>query len=171
MKLDKRHMYASIVMLVCAVSYNVWVFTRPAGGVVDTLNAPVAPLDTPRSATTAAAADGPIDPAAVAAPADVALDRLPGWPRNPFASLRAAPPPEIVETDSGPVAVDPDPVVATILYSAERRRAVIDGRIVGVGDRVGRATVVEILPAAVVLDSPERGRLTLALRAPGGVRR
>lgn len=47
----------------------------------------------------------------------------------------------------------------TILYSANRRLALIDGRIVQMGDVVGRATIVDITPTAVLLrDSAGRPR-------------
>ena len=44
-----------------------------------------------------------------------------------------------------------DAVLGTILYSSDRRLAIIDGRIVGLGDEVRGARVVEIDPAAVML--------------------
>lgn len=50
-------------------------------------------------------------------------------------------------------------LLETILYSANRRLALIDGRIVQVGDVVGRATIVDITPTAVLLrDSAGRPR-------------
>jgi hypothetical protein len=58
-------------------------------------------------------------------------------------------------------------VVATILYSADRRLAMVDGRIVRVGDRLGDATIVDIIPNAVIIESPDRGRRSLMLRLPG----
>jgi hypothetical protein len=172
MQLDKRHMYASIGLMVCAVSYNVWVFTRPAASTGATAAAPpAAPVTAPGGVGGAGTPTlGPLDPTQVKPLADVALDRLPEWPRDPFNSLRVAEAPEVIETvDGGPAPVaDPDPVVATILYSPERRRAVVDGRIVGVGDKVGTATVVDIQPNAVVIESAENGRVVLLLRRPGG---
>jgi hypothetical protein len=44
-----------------------------------------------------------------------------------------------------------DAVLETILFSPERQLAIIDGRVVGRGDGVKGATVVEITPAAVLL--------------------
>ena len=58
-----------------------------------------------------------------------------------------------------------DAALETILYSADRKLAIIDGRIVGVGDIVRGARIVEIAPTVVMLRD-DRGRLRrLALGA------
>jgi hypothetical protein len=44
-----------------------------------------------------------------------------------------------------------DAVLGTILYSADRKLAIIDNRIVGVGDEVRGARVVEITAGGVLL--------------------
>jgi len=49
-------------------------------------------------------------------------------------------------------------VLGTILYSPDRRLAIIDGRIVGPGDDVRGARVVDITPDAVLLRDAQ-GRL------------
>jgi hypothetical protein len=49
---------------------------------------------------------------------------------------------------------DPLPTVSTILVSENRRLAMVDGRIVSVGDRVGRRTVAQIEPHAVRFREP-----------------
>jgi hypothetical protein len=51
-----------------------------------------------------------------------------------------------------------DAVLGTILYSPERKLAIVDGRIVGVGDQVRGARIVEITPSAVLLRDAQ-GRL------------
>ncbi len=60
-----------------------------------------------------------------------------------------------------------DAVLGTILYSSERRLAIIDGHIVGPGDELRGARVVEIEPTSVLLrDSGGRlKRLTLGATA------
>jgi hypothetical protein len=57
-----------------------------------------------------------------------------------------------------------DAVLGTILYSSERRLAIVDGHIVGPGDDVRGARVVEIEPMSVLLreTSGRLRRLTLA---------
>ena len=172
MKLDKRHLVASVALLVASIIYNVWVFTRPSRA---TVAANAAAADALAQAASVASplpsgSTGPlaVDPAQITPLPDVEIDRLPEWPRDPFADQR---PQEPVFAEAGvpePVAVeDPDPVVASILYSASRRLATLDGRIVRVGDKIGNATVVDILPSAVIIESPERGRRTLTMRPPG----
>lgn len=165
MKLDRRHLIAALTLLVGSIIYNVWVFTRPASGTspagppVDTFAAAPAPSGG------APAAFAPLDPAQVKPLPDVELDRLPDWPRNPFANLRPQEP--VVDVAAAIVVPDADPVVATILYSAARRLAMVDGRIVRVGDRLGDATIVDIVPNAVIIESADRGRRSLTLRPPG----
>jgi hypothetical protein len=55
------------------------------------------------------------------------------------------------------------PVLDTILYSPDRKLAMIDGRIVQIGDTVAGAHVVDIMPTAVLLRDREGRpeRLTL----------
>ena len=166
MKLDKRHLVAALTLLVGSIIYNVWVFTRPASG-TSPAGTPVAMVaEAPVPSGGAPGAPVPLDPAQVKPLADVELDRLPDWPRNPFANLRPQEP--VVVDVAAPITVpDADPVVATILYSADRRLAMVDGRIVRVGDRLGDATIVDIVPNAVIIESPDRGRRSLTLRPPG----
>ena len=168
MTLDKRHMGISLALLVAAAMYNLWVFTASGpriaapqpGGPVQALPGQPTPNN-----------GGPIDPAQVKALTDVALDRVPEWPRNPFENMRpkAAEVIEVVEDTPAPAPPpEPDPVVGTILYSPDRRAAVIDGHVVRIGDMVGTSRIVDILPRAVIVDSSDRGRRTLALKAATG---
>jgi hypothetical protein len=59
-------------------------------------------------------------------------------------------------------------VLGTILYSPERRLAIVDGHIVGLGDEVRGARVVDIAPTSVLLlDKGGRlRRLTLGANVP-----
>ncbi len=164
MTLDNRHMAGSLLMLAAAIGYNVWVFAGPASRP----GAAAAPIDIAAAAspggemgdrgTAVAALDVPALP-------DVALDRLPEWRRDPFEDLHEAPPVEEAAPAAPPPVVEADPVVASILYSTGRRLAVIDGRIVRLRDRVGNATVVDILPKAVILEFGDGDRRTVALEA------
>jgi hypothetical protein len=56
------------------------------------------------------------------------------------------------------VALGFDATLGTILYSDDRRLAIVDGRIVGEGDLVGDVRVVEITSSAVLFRDPQ-GRL------------
>ena len=59
-----------------------------------------------------------------------------------------------------PVQAPPN-ILQSILVSPQRRQAVISGRTVGIGDRVGDAQVIEILPYEVVL---QRGGQEVRMR-------
>jgi len=75
------------------------------------------------------------------------------------ARAKPAPPPE--------VALPFDAVLGTILYSSDRKLAIIDNRIVGVGDEVRGARVTEITPNAVFLRDPQGKLRRLQLGAGG----
>ena len=68
----------------------------------------------------------------------------------PRARARPAPPPE--------VALAFEAVIGTILYSPDRKLAIIDGHIVGPGDEVRGARIIDITPGAVILRDGQ-GRL------------
>ena len=163
MTLDKRHMAGSVLMLGAAIAYNVWVFTRPAARLaaaaapIDIMGAPSASGNTGEPSAASELAQPPLP--------DVEIERAPQWPRDPFELMHKAP--EVVESAPAPPppVVEPDPVVASILYSTGRRLAVIDGRIVRPNDSVGTATVIDILPTAVVLEFADGDRRTVELQA------
>jgi hypothetical protein len=166
-KLDKRHMGISLVLLAGSVVYNVWVFS--GSGTTTRTPQPAGPIETQPSGQPTSGGVGAIDPAQVTALPDVALDRAPEWPRNPFQNVRL--PVEVVQVEeaAAPAPVpEADPVVGTILYSPDRRAAVVDGHVVRIGGTIGTSTVVDILPRAVIIESPERGRRTLELKPATG---
>jgi hypothetical protein len=63
------------------------------------------------------------------------------------------------------IAADPLPRVDGIAIAATRRLAIVDGAIVGVGDRVGRRTVKRIETDGVTLRDPGGGEVFVAIRA------
>jgi hypothetical protein len=75
------------------------------------------------------------------------------------ARVRPAPPPEVI--------LGFDAVLGTILYSSDRKLAIIDNRIVGVGDEVRGARVTEIAPGTVMLRDAQGRLRRLALGAGG----
>lgn len=79
----------------------------------------------------------------------VAVGELPD-PTRPLGGRPAAPVSTPVPTQA------PASVLQSILVSPQRRLAIISGRTVGVGDRVGDAVVAEILPYEVVLQRDGR---------------
>ena len=165
MKLGRTHLAVSLVMVAGSIAYNVWVFTRPArrNGPV-TAPPPLADgLQPSGPIVTGEQTVAAIDPTTVPPPPDVDLVRAPEWPRNPFTSppLRRA---EVVATPVAETDVEPDVAVASILHSPERRLAVVNGRIVRAGDRIGSSTIVEIQPRAIVVESAKGGRRVVELR-------
>lgn len=58
----------------------------------------------------------------------------------------------------------PVPAVNSILVSPDRRLAVLDGAIVGVGDAVGLRVVVQIEPEAVILREPSGYLIRVSIR-------
>ena len=169
MKLGKAHLVASLAMTAAATVYTVWSLSSPGAGVQAA--AAVAPMDAPPASAPAMPSAGggtPLDPLQIPPVPDVALDRLPEWPRNPFEPPYVEPPPPAAEA---PVVEAPPPppdlVVTTVLYSDSRRVALVNGRRVRVGDRLDGVVVAEIHPDAVVFESPVHGRLTVGRRPAG----
>jgi hypothetical protein len=165
MKLGKTHLVASLAMVAASIAYNVWVFTRPARR--------SAPVTSPVPFVENGVASGPvvtgeetvasIDPTTVAPPPDVDLSSAPEWRRNPFATAwqqRA----DTAIVPAVQIDAEPDLVVGSILHSADRRLAVVNGRIVRAGDRVGSSTIVDIQPRAVIVESSRGVRRHLELR-------
>ena len=160
MTVRRSHLTLALAALAAAVLYNVWYFVlRPSAPV---LSRPAAeqPLlsatGPPRSGTV------PLDPLTIPAPPPIDAASAPSWRRDPFLfgdETRAVARP--VLQARAPVL----PTVRTILYSASRRLAIVDGRIVGVGDAVGDYTVADIEKDAVVFAAPSGGRLRVPVHA------
>src|SRR5581483_3637974 len=100
-------------------------------------------------------------------------------PRPPAVETRAPAPvqprpviPPVPKT-SRPVEPKQEPVTAfdadlsTILYASDRKLAIVDGRIVGVGDTVRGARIVEITPTTVMLRDGQGKLRRLALAGTG----
>jgi hypothetical protein len=85
-------------------------------------------------------------------------------------SAAAPPPPAVTPVRRPPPEEAPLPFDATlgsILYGADRKLAIIDGRIVQVGDEVRGARVVEITPNSVLFRDREGRLRRLSLEGPG----
>ena len=85
--------------------------------------------------------------------------------RAPVAPRPLSQPPRATST-SGQPAPAAEHVVSSILFSSERRVALVDGRVVAVGDRVGSSVVLGIEPRAVVLGAEDGTRRRLEITAP-----
>jgi MSHA biogenesis protein MshK len=82
-------------------------------------------------------------------------DRPPAQPPRAPAAPRPEPPP-----------IPFDAALGTILFSPDRRLAIVNGRIVGIGDDVNGARIVDITPATVLLRDA-RGRLRILTLGQG----
>jgi hypothetical protein len=63
---------------------------------------------------------------------------------------------------------DPLPSVGGVLISGDRRLAVVDGSVVGIGDRIGARTVAGIDPDAVILREPSGRQIRVPIRTKVG---
>jgi len=164
MKVQKSHLRIALFILGAAVLFSLLNYLRPVprtGG----RQAPEAPL-----IATPAAAGGHIDPLSIRAPHAVDMARVPEYARDPF--LFGDETRDIVKVAlAGAPDARPAPLVRSILFSSTRRLAVVDGRIVGVGDQVGVYKVAEIEQGAVVfsLTTGERRRVSVHGAVPAGL--
>ena len=115
---------------------------------------------TKNAAAPAPPAPPPIAVKAAAAPPPIAAQKRPAAAAEKTAAqARPVPPPE--------TAAPFDAVLGTILYSPDRKLAIIDNRIVGVGDEVRGARVTEITAGAVLLRDAQGKLRQLTLGAGG----
>lgn len=167
MKFTNRHLVISVMMLLGSIAYNVWIFWGPAAtpkasaaATRQSLGADAPPALGPNGAAVA------MDRATLAAPPRVDLGVAPEWIRDPFTGAGAAAPAVKPAITAAPTAAAPEPVVGAILFAADRRMAIVNGRIVGVGDRVGAGVVIEIARDAVLVRGPGGDARALPLKLP-----
>ncbi len=137
------------------------------------------PPPVPGRGVTPAAAAPPPPPVASAAPVLSAAQVASGVPAAPVAR---PPVPTVPFTATAPSAVpptervprpapvvrplaDPLPKVDSILIDRERRLTIVNGSILGVGDTIGRRTVVQIERDAVILREPSGLEIRVRLRS------
>jgi hypothetical protein len=104
-----------------------------------------------------------IDPASIPAPPSVERAAESASSRDPFlfgSEVRDVKEAALV------VAGGSDPLVRSILLSANRRLALIENRIVGVGDQVGDFKVVQIDRDAVIFTTAAGERRRVTIRGP-----
>lgn len=161
MKVQRRHLWMALAVLVAAVAYNLWSAFGPTGRRPATVvrQQPLLPSEP-------APEIGPqgraIDPLSVPAPPAVDLSAEPLMRRDPF--LFGDERRDLLRQAAS--AVQPDPVVRSILYSTGRKTALVDSRVVAVGDTVGGLRVVQIERDAVVFSSPAGDQRRIALLRP-----
>ena len=161
MTVRRGHLTLALAALAAAVLYNVWYFVlRPAAS-VSSRAAAERPLAGPAAAMPG---DAAVDPLTIPAPPAIDLASAPAWRRDPFLfgdETRSVARPAV------PAPAAARPSVRTILYSAGRRLAIVNGRIVGVGDAVGDYTVSDIEKDAVVFRASSGDRLRVPIHATG----
>ena len=169
MRVQRSHLRLALFVLVLAVLFNLWVFFKPAARTTPLTNRQQPLLQSEESPAVAGGPDA-IDPVSIPAPLaiDVSTDPVPG--RDPFLfgdERRDGWVPPVLRPRT------PDPVVRTILFSAGRQTAIVENRMVSVGDTVGSLTVVQIDRDAVVFAASdgERRRVLLHPALPAGIRR
>ncbi|MCX6552763.1 MAG: hypothetical protein NTY02_17470 [Acidobacteria bacterium] len=159
MKVQKSHLRIAVFILAVAVLYNLWYFfgpnARPAGPPMQPQ--PILPQQT-------AAGPAATDPASIPAPAAIDVSRGPTWTRDPFLFGN-----ESRESVRRTALQNPSsyPVVRSILFSSSRRLAIVDGRIMGVGDTIGAYTVADIQPGSVVFTIAGGERRRVDVYGPG----
>jgi hypothetical protein len=163
MKLQRRHLKIVLGLLALALLYNLWSFFGRRASTTGPSPAPLLSGPTPAAGAPAPPA---IDPTTIPAPPVVDLKTTPSWVRDPF--LRAG---ETRDETMAQVSLlapptEPDPVVHSILFSPQRKLAVIQGRIYKVGDRVGNAEIVDIERVAVVIRTATGERRRVELQSP-----
>lgn len=158
MKLDNRHLRWAVAALGVAILYNVYVYVRPEPARKGALPSPV-PGPAAAGPTQLASA-APVDPASIPPPPAVAMTPAPQWGRDPFVRL-GQPVAEAAEPTG------PEPVVTSILFSGSRKLAIVDGRVVGIGDSLPLGVIVDIAPNAVVVQTASGDQRRLALNPFG----
>ncbi len=149
MKIEKRHLNLALVILLLAVAWNVSRFLGPATPRVEDLRPILQGVQPPERAGSVNA----VDPTTIPVAPAVAMEPAPTWPRDPFLATGESRRPR-VPLAPVPMVSGPEPVVRSILYSAGRKVALVDHRVVGVGDALGDGVVTDIQPDAIVIRTP-----------------
>lgn len=167
MKVQRSHLRIALFVLAAAVLYNVWVFVRPAARPAQA-GPPPQPL-LAGEAPPATDAQQAIDPVSIPAPPPIEVAAGPSAARDPFLFG------DETRDDQARKAAEysPDPLVRTILFSSTRKTAIVDGKMVSIGDSVGSLKVTDIERTAVVFTTAggEQRRVPLHAAPPAGIRR
>jgi len=161
MKVQKSHLRLAMFALGAAVLYNLWFFVLrpgPQAGARVTADQPLL-----ESAALLPGASVSLDPVAIPAPPDIDMSTAPVLGRDPFLFGNES---RHVASEATRPILAPDPAVRSILFSSTRRLAIVDGRIVGVGDTVGALTVTAIEQDAVVFTTSSGERRRVSVHAP-----
>ncbi len=171
-KLGKPHLIGSFILLAGSIVYNVYVFTKPRGAELPNRR------EMPTQGTRVAAAPSPgpsgvpavqVDPIEIPPPPSVDLTAEPTFERDPF--VRPGERRETGTQTSAGVSLSSAPVVRSILFSPQRRLALVDGRVVGIGDELPSGVVADIVRDAVIIRLPSGELQRWPLKRPLGLER
>ncbi len=139
-----------------------WQSTSPEP-IARTTPSPIVP-PTPSAPPAVLRAASPVTtpPPQAPTPSAATTAKPPTLPAGPVVSSAA--PPAVWAT---PPPVPFDAVLGTILHSPDRKFAIVNGRIVGPGDEVNGARIVDITPTRVLLRDAQGRLRSLTLRAAG----
>jgi len=167
MKVKKQHFRLAIGALAIAVVWSAWSYARGSGRPAAPASGPAGqrPWFGPEQSGEATAGARQIDPATIPPPPSVEGATVSASPRDPFVFGD-----EFRDVKEPVVPVGATPVVRSILFSSSRRLALIENRVVGVGDRIGNYKVIQIERDAVIFSTPtgERRRVTISGSLPSG---
>lgn len=163
MTVKKSHLQIGLLLLGAAIVWSVSSYLRaparpgspPERGSEPLLGAEASPRHGQER--------GAIDPLSIPAPPAIDMSGTPSWGRDPFLFGYES----RDTTVAGPVQVaSADPIVRSILFSASRRVALIDNRLVGIGDQVGAFKVADIERTAVTFTLPTGERRRVGIYGP-----
>jgi hypothetical protein len=167
MRMRRSHLHIALAVLAAAVLFNVWSFMKPAARTTGPQRQQTA-RETDAPPTTAGAEA--IDPLTIPAPPEIDMSRVPSTARDPFLFGDET---RDQRLQTAQVAETPDPMVRSILFSATRKAAMIEHRMVSIGDSVGSLMLTDIERDAVVFitSTGERRRVLLHRAMPAGITR
>jgi len=165
MKVKKLHLQLAIGVLALAVLWSFWSIirgpARPTPLAADAGQTPLLAADRPGPARSTVQR---IDPASIQAPPAIEGAAGSSSARDPFLFGD-----EVREVKEAPIALGAEPVVRSILFSASRRLALIENRIVHVGDQVGDFRVIQIERDAVTFVAPNGERRRVVIKGVVGI--
>lgn len=166
MTVRRIHLRLALAALAVAVLYNVWHFAlrgRAPSGAAAAREAAEAPLIVTPSVAAGPGAAAPPDPLTMPAPPRVDPAARVSFARDPFLFGDES---RLVVAAEAPRAPAALPSVRSVLFSASRRLAMVDGRIVGIGEAAGGYTVADIERDAVVFEAADGSRVRVPLHGP-----
>lgn len=160
MKVQKQHLQIALFVLAAVVLYSVWSFMGSAPR--PDARRPQADEPLLRAAGQPGAPGGAaaVDPRTIPAPPEVDTVTSPSWERDAFLFGAES---RDVQAATAEHVLSTDPVVRSILYSKDRRVALVGSRMVAVGDQVGVWKVLEIERDAVVFTASDGARRRVSL--------